>query len=200
MTKKSFAWFFMTLLAVAVAAYAIVIVAVPDWRPPFARTLFEDRPVPSITHFLCGAVALITGAFQFNTRLRLRFLNLHRWMGRLYIVVVLAGGVAALAMAPHAFGGIVAHSGFALLAVGWITFTLAAYINVRHGNLRAHQEWMIRSYALTLAAVTLRIYLPGSQIAGLSMAAAYPVIAWLCWVPNLMLAEWFIRARTPLFR
>jgi hypothetical protein len=53
---------------------------------------------------------------------------------------------------------------------------------------------MIRSFALTFAAVTLRLYLPASQIAGMPFPAAYSAIAWLCWVPNLLVAEWFIRA------
>ena len=60
----------MTLLAVAVASYAIAIVLVDGIRPPFARTLFAERPAASITHFLAGAIALITGAFQFNAWLR----------------------------------------------------------------------------------------------------------------------------------
>src|SRR5260370_20371385 len=51
---------------------------------------------------------------------------------------------------------------------------------------------MIRSYALTLAAVTLRIYLPASQIAGIPFPDAYQTISWLCWVPNLVVAEWWI--------
>ena len=54
---------------------------------------------------------------------------------------------------------------------------------------------MIRSYALTYAAVTLRIYLPLSLMAALPMQAAYPAIAWLCWVPNLLVAEWYVRSR-----
>ncbi len=57
---------------------------------------------------------------------------------------------------------------------------------------------MIRSYALTFAAVTLRIYLPLSQIAGMPFDPAYQTISWLCWVPNLIVAEWIIlRQRAP---
>ena len=51
---------------------------------------------------------------------------------------------------------------------------------------------MIRSYALTLAAVTLRIYIPIGQLAGFAYEPAYQTIAWLCWVPNLVIAEWVI--------
>ena len=60
---------------------------------------------------------------------------------------------------------------------------------------------MIRSYAVTLAALTLRLYLPLSQAAGIEFVAAYQVISWLCWVPNLLFAEWVVlgsrRTRRP---
>jgi len=45
--------------------------------------------------------------------------------------------------------------------------------------------------------VTLRIYLPLSGAAGIEFKAAYQAIAWLCWVPNLVIVEWFVLARTP---
>ena len=54
---------------------------------------------------------------------------------------------------------------------------------------------MLRSYALTLAAVTLRLYMPAFAIAGVGFDAAYPLIAWLCWVPNLVVVEWLVLAR-----
>jgi hypothetical protein len=73
--------------------------------------------------------------------------------------------------------------------------TLSAYRHIRQRKLSEHRTWMIRSYALTLAAVTLRLYLPASLIAGFPMTVAYPAIAWLCWIPNLLIAEWFVRSR-----
>jgi uncharacterized membrane protein len=195
MTKKAFAWLGMTLLALAVAGYAITMLFAPEFRPLFVRTLFEERPVAAFVHFMGGAIALVAGAFQLNSRLRTRFIGAHRWLGRLYVLAVLIGGVAAFALALHSFGGLIAHLGFGLLAVCWLGSTLNAYRHIRHGNLSTHRRWMIRSYALTLAAVTLRLYLPSSQLAGFTMTMAYPVIAWLCWVPNLLIAEWFVRSR-----
>ena len=195
MTKKAFAWLGMTLLALAVAGYAITMSFAPELRPSFVRALFAERPVAAFVHFMGGAIALIAGTFQLNSRLRTRFIEVHRWFGRLYIVAVVIGGVAALALALHSFGGLIAHVGFGLLAVCWMGSTLNAYRHIRQRNLSTHRNWMIRSYALTLAAVTLRIYLPSSQLAGIPMTVAYPVIAWLCWVPNLLIAEWFVRSR-----
>ena len=195
MTKKAFAWLGMTLLALAVAGYAITMSFAPELRPSFVRALFAERPVAAFAHFMGGAIALIAGTFQLNSRLRTRFIEVHRWFGRLYVVAVVIGGVAALALALHAFGGLIAHAGFGLLAVCWMGSTFNAYHYIRQGNLSTHRNWMIRSYALTLAAVTLRVYLPSSQLAGIPMTVAYPVIAWLCWVPNLLIAEWFVRSR-----
>jgi hypothetical protein len=51
---------------------------------------------------------------------------------------------------------------------------------------------MIRSYALTLAAMMLRLYVPSAVVAGIPFESAYPLISWLCWVPNLIVAEWYV--------
>ena len=48
---------------------------------------------------------------------------------------------------------------------------------------------MVRNFALTFAAVTLRLWLPGMVVGGVPMEIAYPIVAWLCWVPNLIVAE-----------
>ena len=55
---------------------------------------------------------------------------------------------------------------------------------------------MIRSWALTLAAITLRIYLPIVGVLGLEFLPWYRAISFLAWVPNLMIAElWLGRLR-----
>jgi hypothetical protein len=54
---------------------------------------------------------------------------------------------------------------------------------------------MVRSFALTFGAVTLRLYLIPSQIAGMDFVTAYQWIAWLSWVPNIAIAEWWIVSR-----
>lgn len=195
MIKKSVGWLVMTLLAFAVAAYAFAILVMPGFRPGIVQALLAERPIAAHAHFLGGAVALVAGAFQLNSWLRNRFLGFHRWLGRLYLLAVIGGGIAALFLAPHSSGGLVAQWGFGLLGACWIFSTSNAYRHILRGNVSQHRSWMIRSYALTLAAVTLRLYLPSSQLAGFSMTVAYPAIAWLCWVPNLLVAEWFVRSR-----
>ena len=59
---------------------------------------------------------------------------------------------------------------------------------------------MVRNFSLTLAAVSLRVWLPLSMMAGIDFVLAYSVIAWLCWVPNLLIAEVFNRGSSARVR
>jgi uncharacterized membrane protein len=173
-----------------------MVLADPAWRPPFVRDLLASQYLPAIAHFSCGAIALVTGALQFNARLRTRFRRVHRWSGRVYVAAVTVSGIAGLSMATHASGGAVARWGFGMLALSWLGCTIAGWRKAVGGDLVSHRRWMIRSYALTLAAVTLRLYLPLAGLLGIPFALAYPAIAWLCWIPNLLVAQWMIRTRS----
>lgn len=188
-------WGLMLILATGVAAYALVGAFVPSFRSPFVDSLFAEKPARALGHLAAGGIAIVTGAFQFSSRLRTRRPATHRLLGKVYLGTVLLSGASALLLAPVSDGGIPGHYGFGLLAVLWLATSGVAYARARARDYDAHRDWMIRSYALCLAAVTLRIYLPLSQIAGLPFEQAYPSIAWMCWVPNLIVAEWFIIGR-----
>jgi hypothetical protein len=94
-----------------------------------------------------------------------------------------------------AYGGLPSSIGFGLLAILWVSSTMTAYVCIRRGRVDLHRKWMLRSYSLTFAAVTLRIWLPLSVIAGLPYGPSYVAISWLCWVPNLIFVEWFVLTR-----
>ena len=192
---RKIGWVVMTVSAAIIAAYAIAVLVVPGMRAPFLQQRFMTMPLAATLHLAGAAVALVVGPLQHNSRLRGRFLNMHRWTGRAYVLAVLLGGAAALRLATVAQGGLPAHVGFGLLAVLWLLATGQAYRDIRAGDQDSHRRWMTRSYAFTFAAVTLRIYLPLSQVVGIPFEPAYQTISWLCWVPNLILAEWVILRR-----
>jgi uncharacterized membrane protein len=148
-----------------------------------------------VLHIAASAWALAMGPWQFSLRLRQRALAVHRWVGRSYVAAVVLGGLSAIALAPAAQTGAVAGLGFGLLGVLWVGFTIVALVRIRAGDVTAHRRWMTRSFALTLAAVTLRLYLPAAFAAGIPFPTSYPAIAWLCWVPNLIVAELLLRSR-----
>lgn len=191
--SRRLGWAVMAFLAVGVGVYALAMLAAPTYGAPFLAGRIAAMPLAVYGHIAGGAVAMILGAFQVNAMLRQRSLKRHRWLGRVYVIAVLIGAPAGLALAAVSEGGWIAHLGFGLLAVLWFGTTAMAYVQIRQRNILSHQQWMIRSYALTLAAVTLRLYLPASLVSGLSFEAAYPAISWLCWVPNLIVAEWLIQ-------
>ena len=192
---RKIGWVVMMVCAAIIAAYAIAVLVVPTMRAPFLQQRFMTMPLAATLHLAGAAVALVLGPLQHNSRLRGRFLNLHRWTGRAYVLAVVFGGAAAFRLATVAQGGLPAHVGFGLLAVLWLLATGQAYRSIRAGDQDAHRRWMTRSYALTFGAVTLRIYLPLSQVVGLPFEPAYQTIVWLCWVPNLILAEWLMLRR-----
>ena len=192
---RKVAWVTMTFLAISVGIYGGMSIITPAARTGFVQNLFDTALIPITMHLAGGTVAIIFGAFQVNSRLRAKFLPAHRWLGRAYLVAVVVGGVGGLILARNSDGGLVGHFGFAMLAVCWLYATLNAYRHIRAGDITTHRAWMYRSYALTLAAVTLRIYLPLFQVAGYGFDVAYPLISWIAWVPNLLIVEWFVLTR-----
>jgi len=190
------AWITIVVLATVIAAYAAAVLLVPGFGPPFVADIRSHLAVPLSMHLAGGAIALATGAWQLNTRLRRRHLTVHRWLGRTYVVAVVIGALGAALLVPGSQEGIVTHLGFGALAIAWFGTTIAGYRAVRRRDLVSHRGWMLRSYALTFAAVTLRVYLPIAQILGLPFGPSYQVISWLCWVPNLLVVEMFVIQRS----
>lgn len=147
-------------------------------------------------HFLGGAVALGVGWTQFLKNFRTKHLRAHRRLGYCYVVaIVLISSPAAFFMAMQANGGFNNVVGFGMMAVCWFGFTLMAFNSIKNKNIDAHERWMIRSFAVTLGAVTLRIFLPLMAVSGVPFHEAYQTIAWFCWVPNLIVAEWIIQRK-----
>lgn len=190
---RRIAWTVMLLTAVSIVCYTVAALFVPRIAAPLVLAHLAARPAFLVAHLSGAAVALFTGVFQHNAWIRTRHPSFHRAMGRAYVTGVMVGGAGALGLAPYSQGGIVAHVGFALLGILWIAFTLRAFVLARARRFPVHRKWMIRSYALTFAAVTLRIQLPLAIANGIPYEVAYPIIAWTCWVPNLLVAQYFAR-------
>ena len=148
-----------------------------------------------VLHAGFGAVALFIGMVQLLPQLRTRWRAVHQWLGRSYILCCLVSGVAGLILAVGSQAGPVATAGFASAAVISLICAAQAWRMAMARRFDAHREWVIRSYALIFAAVTLRIWLPLSQIAHLDFMESYRVISFLGWAPNLVAAELYLAGR-----
>ncbi|MGV6848002.1 MAG: DUF2306 domain-containing protein [Marinibacterium sp.] len=179
-------------LGVALVSYRFL--AGVEVTMPFMAYHFDERRLAFLAHVGLAPVALALLPFQFWSRLRRQRPGLHRWLGRLYALAILVAGLGGLVLALNTRAGDVAGAGFGVLAVLWICVTATAVRHAMAGRIVVHRDWMIRSAALTMAAVTLRLYLPGlAALAGFD--TAYAIVAWAAWVPNLLVAEWRIRRR-----
>jgi uncharacterized membrane protein len=191
----------IALLSLAVAAYAVIAyTALPLGATvhPDMRAAFAGQKLAVYAHVFGSAIALAIGPLQFWTALRQARPRLHRALGLVYLGAgVTLGGLAGLFLAPRAYGGLASSLGFACLALAWLYTASHAYGAAMARDFDTHRRWMMRNFALTFAAVTLRLMLPASALAGIPFEAAYPVIAWLCWVPNLVVAEMLIARLVP---
>lgn len=186
---------FWTLsLAVALASWRFLILGVNTSMEFVAYHAIESQ-IAFYAHVLLAPVALALAPFQLWRSFRKRRPGLHRWMGRTYGVMVLLAGAGGLVMAMSTRAGAGAAWGFGLLAVVWVGTTGWGILQARAGHIDAHRRWMLRSVALSFSAVTLRLYLLIPVATGIDQAMAYQIIAWACWVPNLIAVEWLMRRR-----
>jgi uncharacterized membrane protein len=188
------AWFFLALFAFANAVLALRYL-LPSVPFPAQIDNFVTRRPALAFHALGGAIALLAGPLQFLPGFRSKHWTFHRRQGWIYCSGVLLGWLATLALAPHSQTGWIASAGFLTLSTAWIISTALAVRFILKGNQVEHRRWMIRSYALTAAAITLRIYLPLIFVFKVPFEVGYPAIAWLCWVPNLLAAELYLQLR-----
>lgn len=150
-----------------------------------------------ILHILPAIIALLIGPLQLSANIRKFVPRLHRITGRVYLCSVLASACGALAITPYSLGGTRNAMGFGLLAIVWTATTVKAVWRIRNGHISKHRFWMIMSYALTLAGVTLRVQLGVfTGLIGMSFSHAYSITAWSSWIPNLVIAGIWIRYGT----
>lgn len=202
-------WALMSLAAIGIALFAV---------PPYLGGEPANSKVPLdpnvalhfatlAVHAVPGGLVLALGPYQFVARLRRRWPQVHRVLGRVYMVSVVVAAVVSLVAAAYSQNGLAAQVGFVLLAVMWLYTLAKAYRTIRRGEVALHRIWMIRNYALTFAAVALRIYLLTGVLVKQSVPALrfdqiYTASVWASILVNVVVAEYFIvqRSLAPLAR
>jgi uncharacterized membrane protein len=193
-------WLVMTLCSVwIVGVVGRYLTFDPDTYFPEQRETYLRLQLALGVHVVCGVLALLIGPFQFARRLRRRFVRAHRVTGAVYVASATGLAVSGLVLAPTAYTGPVAATGFTLLGVGTLFTTWTALRMVLAHRYAEHRRWMILSFSLIWAGVMLRVWSPiyvalaGMGLVHFSFETAYAGIAWLCWVPNLLFALWLTR-------
>ncbi|WP_196139906.1 DUF2306 domain-containing protein [Aliikangiella sp. G2MR2-5] len=176
------------LLSIIVAAYAI---ALPFQEPvgSLQSRLAALPPVFFWSHVFAGAIASLLVPFQILT-INKR-IGWHRLAGKLYVCSVMLSAMGGYYMAWNAYGGLSSTIALTLLATLWWLSTLIAVMAIFQGNVAKHKIWMIRSMALTTAAITLRLLSPIFSF-WLEPETAQISLYWSCWIINGLAVEiWF---------
>jgi len=161
---------------------------------------------------------MLLGIWQLNGPLRRKYINLHRWFGRIYVICCYIGTIGGLYMAQNAHGGFVTTLSFTMIGVLWILTTSIAVYFIKFSKrdkefrIKNHRIWMIRSFALMIGVAMFRYWLPLFQTFGYGAnfkgedvndyesqeefdkefegyLQAYGAASWFCWVFNLCVAE-----------
>ncbi|MCB9261621.1 MAG: DUF2306 domain-containing protein [Flavobacteriales bacterium] len=148
-------------------------------------------------HSFTAIFSLLAGFTQFSKSFLKNHTQLHRVFGKLYVIIVLClAAPSGLVLSLYANGHWPSIIGFSVLSVLWFYFTFTAYRQIRLHKFDKHEHFMIRSYALSLSAITLRLWKP--LIATLfepNPLFLYQLITWLGFVPNLVFAEILIKIK-----
>ncbi len=146
--------------------------------------------VAFFTHVYSSIFVLFLGFFQFLKPLRLKFPKAHKLIGYLYVILVLIlSSPSGLIMGYYGEGGIYSQISFCIQAVLWFMFTFLALNYAKTKKFTLHQKYMILSYAMTLTAISLRLFKwIIISIWQLPPMDTYKIVVWAAWLFNLVVA------------
>ena len=150
---KTTLWVFLglTALFVFITSEVLLVTDYPLYHA-YRLQVIADRGL-LIPHTLAGIFALVIGPINFSSRIRQRHLQLHRILGRIYVISVFIGAATGVALAAGRPG----FPGTCGQAAAWIVCTTAAFITARNRHILQHRQWMARSYAVTFTFVSSRV-------------------------------------------
>ncbi len=192
---------------VAVAGVGVAAISLPSYldADPSTTRIPSNPNVPThqlwvALHAVPASLALAIGPFQFLSRLCRDRPAVHRWSGRVYLVCVLFSALVSIPAALVSTSGVAAQIAFLLLALAWTYSGVMAHRTARARQFQLHRVWMIRDYALSFAAVMLRVFLGIGLLAvqrweWLTFDAVYTSAAWAGVLVSYVVAEWFIVQR-----
>ncbi len=155
-------------------------------RPGWVRIAFG-------AHIVSAGLALLLSPIQLSSRVRARVPRLHRVTGRVVLALIVIAGTSGFLVAWFNVAGPIGTAGFGALAVLWVSFALLGLRAILRRDIAAHRRWMLRTFAMTYAAVTLRLWLLALIPLLGEFRSAYLLVPFLCWVPNLVVVELLLR-------
>lgn len=201
---KKAAWY-LFVIGILYASYLLLLLSIPYLEMRRGIDFLKTKQLiyhikhwrfSFYIHVFTSILIITSGLFQFSKTIIAKHPKIHRVSGFIYLITtLLISGPAALVMSFYANGSYPAQTSFVILSSLWLGTTFLAYYFVRQKNYVTHGKWMLRSYALTLSAVSLRLYSYAFDLFHFRMNPVdlYILLSWMSWIPNLIIAEILIR-------
>jgi FtsH-binding integral membrane protein len=156
---------------------------------------FASHPLLTVLHIAPGPIFLVLAPLQFSSRIRTRHLRLHRWSGRVLVLLALVAGVSGLLLVPHfSFTGSAASWAALVFGTLFVVAILRAFVAIRRRDVVRHREWMIRAFSIAIGISVVRIV--GGLLVVASRAEPFDILGWSFWIGWLVsfaAGEWWIR-------
>jgi len=194
-------WIIVVLLGIRLVAIAL---AYFSFESDYEFLLLKQDLLHNITwkvafyaHLAGGSAAVLTGTALFFTKWIKPSSKPHKILGKIYFIsIMFVGGPTGLYLGFYAEAGYLATIGFIGMSTAWMLPTFVSVYKISKGDVIGHHKWIIRSYSMTLAGVTLRIMTPlGIYFLGWSYDTTFIITAYVPWMFNLGIAELVIFAK-----
>jgi len=209
--QQSVRFFFSMLFWVPVAAFSLLLIynTLPYFSFSKDFSFIQERSVlfqqklynaSFYIHIFAGAFCIATALIQFLRFILKRARKIHIWSGRVYVFVVLfLGAPTGLYMSFWAKGSFAERALFMFMAIFWFITTLNGLTTILKKNVLAHKNWMIRSYAMAMTAVTFRVYHIFFYLMDWDHLHNYEISLWISVLGNMLIAEYFIFRRSKAY-
>ena len=158
---------------------------------------FQARPMLTAAHVLPGLVLALAIPLQLSVRIRQRYPRIHRWLGRVLLLVGLVVGMSAYGMMFTPVGGWLETSATSMYATAFMAALVTAWWHIRRGDVIQHREWMLRATGIVLGIATTRpvmaIFFATSSNTGLKPSQFFGIAMWIGFTSTVLAAEWYIR-------
>ena len=195
---KAVLWRVLLTLVGLTTLYVIIFGLIPSWTGHhIASQVIAGMPALNhsvlMVHILTALPPLFLGWIGFSKRMRKRSLSFHRTNGNIYCFCIWVSALTGFYLGAGNDGGWLSRIGYCALATTWFATTWMGFTTAKSRNFIKHREWMIRSYAVTLAVVTVRPIHFVPMFVDIGDINWSPIAAWGCWLPNIILAEIYVR-------
>ena len=144
-------------------------------------------------HVIGGLTCLISSLLQYSKILLKRAPRVHKYLGHIYalsiITTVFPTGVALSFVAKGGTSGMI---GFLFLSIATLATLILGMVAIFKRNIKSHQAWITRSFALVTTAITFRTLQILFSSLSMTVETNYQLSLWLSIGINLILAEYYL--------